>query len=116
MTLPHGFGKGGATSERQREPKCGLGLNCGDRNYVKCIVHRNVVLFLGLFVIVGIILCISGYFVYDMNYHNQLYPTIEGFNCKQLSEYIADQDDHYKYAEHRYEWLCVNEQIKEFQP
>ena len=40
---------------------------------------------------------------------------IENFNCGQLAEYIADYGEFYKKAKHRYEWLCVNETIKEFQ-
>lgn len=58
---------------------------------------------------------IIGYASFDGLHHANLYPIIEGLNCGQLSEYIADQGDHYGYAEHRYEWLCVNEQVKEFQ-
>ena len=40
---------------------------------------------------------------------------ISNLNCHQLAEYIADKKSVYDYAEHRYEWLCVNEQVKEFQ-
>lgn len=55
-----------------------------------------------------------GWLWLDEIHHDSLYPLIEAKNCKQLTEYIADKDDHYSYAEHRYEWLCVNEQVKEF--
>ena len=41
--------------------------------------------------------------------------TINNLDCYSLAEYVADRKTNYSLAEHRYEWLCVNEQVKEFQ-
>lgn len=40
---------------------------------------------------------------------------IEGLNCDQLEEYIADQKTGQTYAEHRYVWLCMDDKSVIFQ-
>lgn len=40
---------------------------------------------------------------------------IEGLNCDQLEEYIADQKAGQTYAEHRYMWLCLDDKSLIFQ-
>jgi hypothetical protein len=56
-----------------------------------------------------------GLILHDNGVTEKYHSNIDGYNCKELAEYIADKSPRYQYAEHRYEWLCVHEQIKEFQ-
>lgn len=126
MTLPRGFGRG--LDEPTEPPKrCKLGKKCDDNypDYERCNVHEwthdhddawmliriLLVVVIGSLVIIGIVV------VYDAQWqasHEIIYRNIEGFNCNQLAEYVADKSESYRYAEHRYEWLCVNEQVEEF--
>jgi len=118
LTLPRGFGRGW---DEPIEPtkKCILGKSCDYGS--RCKTHQwtwhHDEAWLGLRVI-GIFTVIIGILILGVfSYSESLEPVkqiIDGFNCNQLAEYVADQSTDYGYAEHRYEWLCVNEQIKEF--
>jgi len=72
----------------------------------------------GFYAIVIISMAILIAFPFILEYDSTIKQTktdISNLNCHQLAEYIADKKSVYDYAEHRYEWLCVNEQVKEFQ-
>jgi len=119
MTLPKGFGRGW---DEPIEPpkKCKLGKPC--EGYGRCKFHEwtwsHDEAWLGLRIL-GIFALIFGIMILGVvSYSESLEPTkqiINGFSCNHLAEYVADKSLDYGYAEHRYEWLCVNEQIKEFQ-
>lgn len=123
MTLPPGFG---SRDQDKRRPTrtCILGKPC-DRAE-RCKIHEwtydhdeawllikiilvVATLLVGLFTIVFVSL------EYQDSVNEPIRKNIEGYNCNDLAEYIADQSKEYMYAKHRYTWLCVNEQIKEFQ-
>jgi len=123
MTLPHGSDSDRYNEPREPEKKCKLGKPCW-RN--RCAIHEwtwqhdeawgviRIIIGLSIFIIA----LVGGLLLYDAQWeasHEIIYRNIEGFNCDQLAEYVADKSESYSYAEHRYEWLCVNEQIKEFQ-
>ena len=118
-TLPRGFGFKPDTEEPKR---CKLGLECGEYGH-GCKFHkwcnRHEEFFFAFLVLSAIIICGIGMFgILELHQYIIVEPiknTINGFNCNQLLEYVADKGDYYQYAEHRYEWLCVNEKIKEFQ-
>jgi len=122
MTLPHGFGS--SREPRELPPsRCKLSNRCGGYGSDKCKIHhwiyRHDEAWLGLKIISMFLIVIMGVvigFSYDWNVN--ILPAradINNLNCGQLAEYVADKSYEYDYAEHRYEWLCVNEQIKEFQ-
>ena len=100
--------------------RCRLGKICADRD--RCVVHDWIYYhdeaYVGLWIL-GIIIVVAFLVVWGaitvIGANEPIRANIEGFNCKQLAEYIADKDSLYGYAEHRYEWLCVNQQVKEFQ-
>ena len=121
MTLPHGFGRRNYDVEPPR--KCRLGKICYKGSYEKkCKAHKwkddHDDLYLALQIIgiiAGVITVIVTAVLAVDAAREPVREMIEGYNCAQLAEYIADKNDEYGYAVHRYEWLCVNEQIKEFQ-
>ena len=123
MTLPHGFGSDRFTEPREPDKKCRLGKPCW-RN--RCTVHEWVCnhddAWLLIKIVLGVVclfgLIIGAFILYEAHYENvnePIYRNIEGYNCDDLAEYVADKNSQWRYAEHRYEWLCVYEQIKEFQ-
>lgn len=124
MTLPRGFGRGWdrpETDDESPKRKCKLGNIC-ERRRNQCKIHEwtydHDEAWMALRII-GIMATIIGLVVFAIILDEQgNIPTrqnIDGFSCNQLAEYIADKKSEYGYAIHRYEWLCVNEQIKEFQ-
>lgn len=126
MTLPHGFGSHDEPPTEKLE-KCKLGQTC-TKHYGsgKCYLHawtyRHDDAWVGIKIIIASIIGITILvfllgvaMTWDYNQGEPIRRNIEGYNCDQLAEYIADKSSKYSYAEHRYEWLCVNEQIKEFQ-
>ncbi len=125
MTLPRGFGKGwDEPKESKPSKKCKLGKLCDSDypHYQRCSIHdwtwTHDEAYLALRIMGVIILIIGGLGLGVSISHETGEPirqNIERFNCNQLAEYIADRQTQYGYAEHRYEWLCVNEKIKEFQ-
>ena len=121
MTLPRGFGEGWDYERPER--KCKLGKICYHGGYGdRCKTHQWIydhegayigIVLTSIFVTALLIIILVSY-LHDLS----LQPArdiINGYNCGQLAEYIASKFPVYEYAEHRYEWLCVNEQIKEFQ-
>ncbi len=124
MTLPRGFGRGW---DKPKEPikKCKLGKDCDDDypHYKQCTVHRWIDrhddAILGIKIILGFVIFASLGIFAIVSYSNyvdeQALFMFENLNCSQLAEHIADYGEFYKEAEHRYEWLCVNQQVKEFQ-
>jgi len=120
--LPWGFTHG-ETPPTEPPHRCWLGKNCSDSyRGNRCKFHEwswdhdDAWMFIrgiGIAVVLGIIIIIA----LENDLQNNVLPArdiIDGFNCGQLAEYVADRSSQYSYAEHRYEWLCVNEQIKEF--
>lgn len=128
MTLPPGFGERNQ-SRKETPKKCGctfiqksiVGREYGPGNgchsgYSSHDFRKALVLSgMAALVIITLIMLISIH--QDLTYSSSAHirNNIEGFSCDQLAEYVADKSPKYYYAEHRYEWLCVNEQIKEFQ-
>ena len=111
MTLPRGFGRG--WDEPKEPTKCKLGRKCGSWNC--CTVHNYPEIFTILAIVAIIVIGVVGVkMISDISKIDAI-NEIDGLNCKDLAVYIADIRDSYRYAEHRYEWLCVTEQIKEFQ-
>jgi len=128
MTIPRGFGKGWDRPDTEKTTKCGCtfiqksiigreygvgngyhsGYSCHDARKTIMTVMIITVSFIALLMLVSVAVDISA------EANRPLMNNIEGYNCNQLAEYIADKSKRYSYAEHRYEWLCVNEQIKEF--
>ena len=120
MSLPKAW-----RNEPTEQPikKCKLGSICNWKQ--KCVFHElaynrkvlgKIILISNIFfaiVLGSMIVGITIDFIEETK--TPIYTNINGFNCNQLAEYIADKSSEYKYAEHRYEWLCVNEKIKEFQ-
>ncbi len=112
-----------AKPEIEEQKKCRLGVKCGNGYEDRCRYHewtRNhdeaypalVAIGIAVIVLTGLGLTLSH------DYDVRILPIeqiIEGLGCNDLAEYVADFKSQYSYAEHRYEWLCVNEQIKEFQ-
>lgn len=123
MTLPHGFGSDRFNEPREPEKKCRLGRPCWiDRCTIHEWVNQHddawVGIKFGIGFTIAIIAIVMGFMLYDAHWeavNADTLKNIEGYNCDQLAEYVADMKPIYSYAEHRYEWLCVNEQIKEFQ-
>jgi hypothetical protein len=138
MSLPRGFGYSEDEFQKwkkerefnERDPprkKCILGKVCDDSyKSERCTVHKWtwkhdeawMLIRIFLFVVIGgtiLLACIAiGLYFVDMEAEPYM-KNIDGYNCKQLAEYVANLNPQYRYAEHRYEWLCVNEQVKEFQ-
>ncbi len=122
MPLPRGFGVD-YTPKTEPPRKCRLGKVCDDTYRTsRCKTHKwtwdHDEAWLAIRIIIGFVLAISlAVFIVWLDFVNTepARNIIEGYNCDQLAEYIADKSTEYGYAEHRYEWLCVNEQIKEFQ-
>lgn len=121
MSLPKGFGSGYDEPEKEQPRKCKLGKACNRGYGNHCSIHgwiyRHDEAWPLLVAAVGmslfILLAVS---VVILN-HTLGEPTrqiINGYNCQELAQHIANKLSWYDYAEHRYEWLCVNEQIKEF--
>ena len=110
----------------QEEPtentKCRLGNECSDR-YSGCKIHawtheHNEAYATFKIIGIAIAVCIVVFIAYEHDWQVNVLPIredIKNLNCGQLAEYVADKYKQYSYAEHRYGWLCVNEQIKEFQ-
>ena len=122
MSLPRGFGSRDYEPDIEPPYKCKLGLKCSKGYKGKCRLHewtdehddawfalRCVIVFASVISTVLLIFVIGDIMAEPTR------DVINGYNCNQLAEYIADKSAEYDYAEHRYEWLCVNEQIKEFQ-
>ena len=125
--LPKGFGTtsfepdGTPTKEIR---KCKLGLLCdpygskGERCKLHSWTHMHDDSWIVIRIAFWSALAIGSIMIaFTTNFSNNVEPAqliIEGFNCMDLAEYIADKSPEYRYAEHRYEWLCVNEQVKEF--
>ncbi len=138
MTLPHGFGsnyagrcnqnncdghiskKGGycdnLSCPRYTKPKIPLRAKFDDftRMHYEAWAGIKTILLLTIIVVGGILL---GPTLIDFEYSlgEADRDIIDGLNCSRLAEYVADWSPEYDYADHRYEWLCVNEQVKEFQ-
>ena len=119
MTLPRGFG-GGWDEPEEPQRKCRLGNFCSYRR--ECKLHQwtcyHDEAWIALRIIGVIALVLAVIVIGSMSNHSSGEPIrqiIEGFNCNDLAQYVADKNSQYSYAEHRYEWLCVNEQVKEFQ-
>lgn len=133
MTLPHGFG-----SSRCQMDNCD-GFKHGSKGHydnVSCTNYGDPSISIPIsekfriwriynsdmwkvvvtvsFIVVMVVLSTTVY-PYIIFHYDGAYTIIDGFNCNQLAEYVADRGDRYNYAEHRYEWLCVTEKIKEFQ-
>lgn len=126
MTLPRGFGGYNRMcsvcgSDKDADHKC--------RNPY-CIMYKShyqikdemsdgkaALIIIGVIIIIATALIIGAYMWNEANIieHDKIHTIIEGLGCYDLAEYIADYKEHYDYADHRYEWLCVNEQVKEFQ-
>ena len=99
--------------------KCKLGVPCD--SYNRCGIHRwshdHDDAMLGIWITVIIVVAVFVAIIIIDTWNDMRQPTrtlIEGLNCMDLAEYIADKNKEYNYAEHRYEWLCINEQVKEF--
>jgi len=77
-----------------------------------CTIHkyRDGIILLLVIVIITVIIITIKYFYAIFTIINH----VVDWNCKDLAVYVADMSKRYSYAEHRYEWLCVNEQVKEF--
>lgn len=126
MSLPPGFGKRPET-EDENPSRCRLGNICGDGYPQKSCnwhtwtnYHDDAWFFIRVMSIMGLVtVLIMGGLIwtdYTTDIRNEpIMQNIKGYNCNQLAEYVADKSKLYSYAEHRYEWLCVNQQIKEFQ-
>ena len=119
MTLPPGFGERDQ-DRRQPEKKCRLGksYNRGE----KCLIHQwtydHDEAWLGIRIGLIFSLVIGSIFLaiyLDHLSHIPIHTGIDQLSCIELASYVADRSHQYSYAEHRYEWLCVNEQVKEFQ-
>lgn len=136
MTLPHGFGqrrctfggcdgfvhkKGGCDNKdclNYQDPNITIPLKekfrMWKREHDEAWIIIQIILSVAIIVLVGTALVLGGIAIND----SITQPTkdlINAKSCSQLAEYVADQSPQYNYADHRYEWLCVNEQIKEFQ-
>lgn len=101
---------------------CFLGKDCKGKGNDQCTVHEwtwrhdeswNYIR-IALAVAIGIAILIPIFMWHEEVYVKPTHLILEGYNCKQLAEHVAYKKDHYEYAEHIYEWLCVNEQVKEF--
>ena len=138
MSLPRGFGYSEDEFQKWKKErefnsretplkKCRLGKVCDDSyRSERCTVHKwtwkhdeaYTLIKIALFVIIGgtILFGAIGIALTLVDMQAEPYKKIiDGYNCKQLAEYVANLNPQYRYAEHRYEWLCVNEQVKEFQ-
>lgn len=118
----------GDKEEEKPVKKCIFGKAC-DReypHYKECKIHQWridhdeawLAIKIGLGILIGIIVLIGVISVLisiDNSVAEPVYQNIERFGCTELAEYIADKNERYSYAEHRYTWLCVNESVKEFQ-
>lgn len=122
MPLPRGFGVD-YTPKTEPPKKCILGKVCDDSYRSKrCKTHQwtwnHDEAWLAIRIIISIVLACAFVLIVVWLDHVNTEPArniIEGYSCDQLAEYIADRSKEFDYAEWRYEWLCVNEQIKEFQ-
>ena len=125
MTLDRGFGK--CSNETEQPTKCGCSfiqksIICKDygegngHHSFSCHDARKTIVLIGMLIISVLALNVLLFIIDDIatEANKPLMSNIEGYNCNQLAEYIADRSKSYTYAEHRYEWLCVNEKIKEF--
>ncbi len=112
MTVPRGFGNEDQ-SKRYEGKKCIFGKVCEPAYGCRCKIHsswnNNWPLYLMVIILTAIVLIVALYFVLDGINHDNLYPIINGLNCNQVREYIADKSDHFLYAEHRYKWLCLDD-------
>lgn len=125
MTLPHGFGSSDIPPT-ENPHRCKFGKECSDGyGSGKCSIHSWIYhhdeAWMGIQFLIGISVAtiiiigiLSTIFYFDDLSAEPFRKIIDGYNCNQLAEYVADRSKEYSYAEHRYEWLCVNEQIKEF--
>lgn len=126
MTLPRGFGSNSCYTCRDGRrnwisgefgcdnPKCPDYRE--EREPTFSEKHTFEVVIGGILLVIALL--VIGVFMWVTAIEADLtitYRNIEGYNCHDLAEYVADRSEHYRYAEHRYEWLCVNEQVKEFQ-
>lgn len=116
--VPLGFG-----SDKKIPPKtifrCKLGLECrraydhGDRCKIHEWTYYHSDSYWAIGIIAGfsiaIILMAVGIVNYETTVVEPRYIMIEGYNCDQLTEYIANKDSSWSYAEHRYKWLCVQD-------
>jgi len=109
--------------EIEEQKKCRLGVKCGSGYPDRCKYHEwkrdhdeayPALIITGIFIIALTGIGLVALHDYDVRIQ-PIEQIIEGLGCNDLAEYVADYKSHYSYAEHRYEWLCVNEQIKEFQ-
>jgi len=117
MTLPHGFGSDKFRPPTEKPHKCKFGKFCSN-GYAsdKCSIHewvyRHDEAWILLRILFGISITIT-FLVFAFYWHYEVGEPIrliiEGCNCNQLAEYVANKLSWYDYAEHRYEWLCVNE-------
>lgn len=123
MSLPHGFGS--RTPPTEAPKRCKLGNRCDGTTYSnkdRCSIHgwiyHHTDAWVAIIIFSAFAIAIGGFLLFVALHNSEVvYPArdmIEGYNCADLAEYIADKNTQYAYAEHRYEWLCVNEQIKEF--
>lgn len=122
MSLPRG-GFNDSNPSTEKIKRCRLGKSCDDNwRGKRCKTHQWTnkhdelyPILLGVMVIgIAIFVILGAYIIYHENTIHPIQEMLNGYNCNQLAEYVADMHNSWNYAEHRYEWLCVNEQIKEF--
>lgn len=124
MTLPTRFGRR-RDVPRSPEKKCMLGKICDVLNppFTGCKIHSwayrhddviLVIKVITLSVFIGCLIVVS-IDSYNKYVHEQSLTAIQNLNCSQLAQYIADYGKFYAEAKHRYKWLCVTEQVREFQ-
>ena len=121
MSLPKGGFNNPPPTEKIKT--CRLGKVCADDwRGKKCKTHQWTnkhdelyPLLIGVTLLgIAIFVSFGAYMIYHENVIHPIREMLNGYNCNQLAEYVADMSNSWTYAEHRYEWLCVNEQVKEF--
>lgn len=117
MSLPKGFGDDWEIPEPPR--KCKFGNVCYKSFMNQCKIHKFYNNYFGLIILVASAVGFTAFLltilvIYDASV-KPIEQDLNGFSCAQLAEYIADKSPQYQYAEHRFQWLCVNNKSQEFQ-